>query len=209
VPGIAPPGWDRQAVVEAINTGPPPSLQLTLGGTSVGPVRYLASYVPTVGDAVWCRQNGTDLLVLGALAGGGAIAGSPTVRVATTIVTSDSGNVTTTETAVISVTGPVVQGRTYRITFIGEISTSQTGVFTLTRIRADSATGDNLMFRREYSVDLARPLPYQLEAEYEHVDPDEDKTFVFTLLRETGTGNHWLNAAAAAPAYMYLDYIRG
>jgi hypothetical protein len=211
-PITVPPTNRRQGVVDSITT------LITSGGNTVlavvldmgglaGPVRVLEPYVPVVGDTVELLEVGGDVIVLGKLAGAAA-APLAMRRVATAIVTSDSGNVTTTETAVISVVAPVVDGRTYRITFEGEISTSQTGVFTLTRIRADSATGDNLMFRREYSVDLARPLPYHLEAEFTHVDPDEDKTFVFTLLRETGTGNHWLNAAAAAPAYMYVDLIR-
>jgi len=67
VPGIAPQTRRRQAVVAAINAGPPVTVDLTLGGVTVGPVRFLASYVPTVGDTVWCLQDDTDLLVLGVL----------------------------------------------------------------------------------------------------------------------------------------------
>jgi len=36
-----------------------------------------------------------------------------------------------------------------------------------------------------------------------------DKTFVATLVRESGTGNMSHNAMATQPAYLYVDYIRG
>jgi hypothetical protein len=61
----------RQAVVAAVNAGPPASVDLTLLGgsdTVIPAVRHLAAYSPTVGDTVWCLQQRTDLLVLGTLA---------------------------------------------------------------------------------------------------------------------------------------------
>lgn len=57
----------------AVLAGPPPASSLTLlmadGVTTVPGVRYLGSYTtPTLNDVVWYTQNGSDILVLGALA---------------------------------------------------------------------------------------------------------------------------------------------
>lgn len=59
-----------QAVVDAVNEGAPPSVDVLLGGstTVVPSVRHLDSYAPEDGDTVWCLQQGTDLIVIGRLA---------------------------------------------------------------------------------------------------------------------------------------------
>lgn len=67
--------------VDSINTGPPPTLNLYLDGTQTlgntayltRNVRYLASYVPNVGDVVIVQRgkfrSSSDRVVLGKLAG--------------------------------------------------------------------------------------------------------------------------------------------
>lgn len=59
----------RQGVVAAINPIDPPSVDILLNGASavVPFARYMAGYVPSLSDTVWCLQNGSDLLVLGDL----------------------------------------------------------------------------------------------------------------------------------------------
>ena len=60
----------RQGVVNAVVTGPPKTVTVTLSGgsTQLTGLRYLAAYTPAVNDVVWLAQNGTDLFVLGVLA---------------------------------------------------------------------------------------------------------------------------------------------
>ena len=55
----------RQAVVTAVDVGPPATYTLELGGatTTIPGVRSLVPLV--VGDTVWCVRNGTDLLIVG------------------------------------------------------------------------------------------------------------------------------------------------
>lgn len=58
----------RQGVVSAVNAGPPPTVDVTVGGIVIPAVRYLASYWPTVGDVVIVDFNGADPLVIGSTA---------------------------------------------------------------------------------------------------------------------------------------------
>lgn len=58
----------RQGTVQAVNAGPPPSLNVTIGGIIIPNVRYLGSYAPTVADVVYVDFNGSDPLVIGAAA---------------------------------------------------------------------------------------------------------------------------------------------
>ena len=58
----------RQGTVTAAGTT---TCTVTIGGdsTEVDECRFLAWYVPTVGDSVWIIINGFDTIVLGKLAG--------------------------------------------------------------------------------------------------------------------------------------------
>lgn len=55
------------AVVKATQTGPPHTvvIQITGATTLVSGVRYNATYTPTIGDTVYGRIAGTDMLVEG------------------------------------------------------------------------------------------------------------------------------------------------
>lgn len=58
-------------VVASIQPGPPQSLTLNVSGSTSGTpgIRYLATYMPTVGDTVMCSKYGGDLVVIGGMNG--------------------------------------------------------------------------------------------------------------------------------------------
>ena len=132
----------------------------------------------------------------------------PGERIATTVETSDSTTFTTAETQVSSVTAPVVSGRIYRVRFAGGWATTVAGDFISVRIREDSSSGNILLLR---VVDVFRTGSFTaaptLEVEYT-ADATEDKVFVLTAQRLTGSGTIALDAAASGPAYLYVDFIR-
>lgn len=132
----------------------------------------------------------------------------PGERIATAIVTTDSANITTTETVVMTVAAPVVTGRIYRVRFAADLAGSVAGDQHFIKIREDSVSGGAINFRR-YRVEDTDNFPWgPIEVEYT-ADATEDKTFVVTLVREAGTGNIRLDATTSNPAYLYVDYIRG
>ncbi|MGH3735859.1 MAG: hypothetical protein ACRDT6_09600 [Micromonosporaceae bacterium] len=142
------------------------------------------------------------------LAGETIIAGKiPGERIATDIRTANSAGVTTTETSVQSVVAPVVQGRIYRVRWHGDLASTVAADEFLVRIREDTVAGTALDFRR-YRAHTTANFPYSTETEYT-ADATENKTFHLTLIRSAGTGTGRLNAAASAPAFLYVDYIRG
>jgi hypothetical protein len=74
------------------------------------------------------------------------------------------------------------------------------------KIREDSVSGNVLDWRR-YRAHATTNFPYRTEVEYE-ADATEDKTFVLTLDRESGSGVSRRDASATSPSYFYVDYIR-
>ena len=132
----------------------------------------------------------------------------PGERIATTISTSDSGTITTTETAVMTVVAAVVIGRIYRVSAFYRPNSSVAGDDIAVRIREDSTTGTQL---QGLTYDLTIPTrepAYTMEAEYT-ADATENKTLMLTFIRTGGTGNVTNVAASTAPSYLYVDYIRG
>ncbi len=143
------------------------------------------------------------------LAGETIIAGKiPGERIATAISTTNSAAVTTTETVVMTVISPVIIGRIYRVRGHIGFDTSVAGDVQINRIREDSLAGNQLTARRFYHPTTAGSFTHDLEAEYT-ADATESKTFVFTIIRESGTGSLIMVNAANAPSYFYVDYIRG
>lgn len=132
----------------------------------------------------------------------------PGERIATSIETSNSANITTTETEVQTVTAAVVTGRTYRVRWSVRVSSSVAADDITLRIREDSLTG-TILQSETMDVNVSNREPrVTLEAEYT-ADATEDKVFSATLVRTAGTGNVILNAATTVPTYLYVDYIRG
>lgn len=132
----------------------------------------------------------------------------PGERIATEIVTSSSATITTTETVIATVVAALVTGRTYRLRFAGAINNSQIASTGLIRLREDSVSGTQLQVVREHAHTAAQNYPLIVEVEYTAVATG-NKTFVATLVRGTGTGDHSLTASASQPTYLYTDYIRG
>jgi len=141
------------------------------------------------------------------LAGETIIAGKiPGERINTDIEVSSSGDITTTETAVMTVVAAVVTGRIYRIKWVFNVDSSVAADTVLLRIREDSVSGTVLQTGR-YRANSNVNYPVTQEAEYT-ADATEDKTIVASLQRESGSGNVQLIAAATQPSYLYVDYIR-
>lgn len=145
-------------------------------------------------------------------AGQSAIAGQvPGERLGQDIDTSDTATFTTTETVVSSVTVDLVNGRTYKVRFVGTMQSDVNGDLINARIREDNSTGTQLQLRREQSTtNTAGSGPsFDMEAEYTAVATGS-KTFVATGVRGAGgTGNITCEGAATQPRYLYVDYCRG
>lgn len=146
-----------------------------------------------------------------ALAGETAVAGKiPGERIATEITTSDSATFTTTETEVMTVTAPVVSGRTYAVWFIARWGSDTTGDRVLARLREDDANGTLLGIGQVEIGDFTSALgfgPIVIYAEYT-ATATGDKTFSGTGDLNAGSGPCWMDAVSGAPAFMFVDYIR-
>jgi len=55
----------RQGTVTAVTAGPPRTISVVIGTTTIPNVACLAAYIPTVGDVVWVDFNGPDPLIIG------------------------------------------------------------------------------------------------------------------------------------------------
>lgn len=135
----------------------------------------------------------------------------PGERIMTNTRTSNSGNVTTTETTIDSVTAALVVGRTYRVRWTAAVDSSVAGDTAFVRLREDSVSGSQLQIMRVHlptTGGAGTHWPATIEAEYTALATG-NKTFVGTLVRVTGTGDIIVEAAATSPVYLYVDYIRG
>lgn len=111
--GVQPMGGSW-GVISSIQTGPPPSLTLTLAGssTTIAGVRYLQTYRPVVGDTVLISAMGHDLVVVDRMRPDGAGLGT----LGYVELTSDSTSTTTNaDVAGASVTVNVGAGRRIRV----------------------------------------------------------------------------------------------
>ena len=135
----------------------------------------------------------------------------PGERIATTIRTSTSSNVSGTETAIDSVTAALVSGRTYRVRWTAGVDADTSGDTVFVRLREDNATGTQLnRLRVDVRLSGGAGTRYDgtIEAEYTATSTG-NKTFVGTIILATGTGPCQISASATEPVYLYVDYIRG
>lgn len=131
-------------------------------------------------------------------------------RIATNIRTSDSAGVTV-ESGADSVTGDLIAGRTYKVTWACAVTSSTSGDSAFVRIRQDNTAGLQLQIMRVYipaTGGVGTRYPAVVEAEYTPA-ADETKTFAGTIARASGAGNISVHANATFPVYMYIDYVRG
>lgn len=147
---------------------------------------------------------------MAAVAGQVATAGRiPGERIATTEAIADSVDFTTTETTVMSVSAPLVAGRTYRVTACARYASDTSGDNIQARMREDNSSGAQIGFDIVYDVPAAATGDkIYIESEFLAAATDS-KTFVLTGQRQSGTGNCRLEAASNRPVYLYVEYIRG
>ena len=142
-------------------------------------------------------------------AGQKLVAGAvPGERIATTIRTSNSSGVTTSETSIDTVTFAAVSGRTYRITYDASVKTTVAADRFYVRIREDSSSGTLLRYNQRYLHTNSAAWPVHVEAEWT-ASSTGSKTIVGTIQRAAGTGTGDIEADATNPSYLYVDYIRG
>lgn len=132
-------------------------------------------------------------------------------RVATTTTTANSGNITTTETSVATVSGVLEAGQRYGITVYSRWAASAVGSpsaeTTLARIREDSVSGTEIT-AGQVGLMTASTVGFSLVlyAEYTAVTTGS-KTFAFTGIRNGGANNHTLRASTSAPCLFFVDLI--
>ena len=134
----------------------------------------------------------------------------PGERIATTTVTSDSSTFTTSESAALaSVTASLVSGRTYRVRFVGRWGSTVADDQVRARLREDDATGTlaNFSASHLFTNSASGNDLMLVEAEFT-ASSTGSKTFVITGQRTAGSGSCRLDAEAAGPAFLYVDFIR-
>src|SRR5690606_9229097 len=159
------------------------------------------------GDTVVCiRSRAMPLTIIGRF----GVGGIPGELIASSQVTADSATFTTTETTVLSVTAPLVSGRTYRVAFYGKFATTVAGDIGVARMREDSSTGperqsDFLDFNKASTT-----IGYSCYMEFEYTASSTgNKTFVVTGVRNVGSGTLRLEAASNRPSYLRVEYVSG
>lgn len=128
-------------------------------------------------------------------------------RIGTNIRTAASAAFTA-ETVVQQITVALVTGRTYKVTYKGPLQSSVAGDSARSRIRQTNLAGAQLQNYRVGIPNATAGFSADVECEFT-ASSTGNVTFVVTGERATGTGNITAGAAADAPAYLYVDYIRG
>ncbi|MFW6091370.1 MAG: hypothetical protein ACODAF_05795 [Actinomycetota bacterium] len=134
----------------------------------------------------------------------------PGQRIATEVLTSDSSTFTNTEVELMSVTAALVEGRTYAVVGRARFGSTNGGDDIVARLREDDVNGDLLQHAQIEQPSSTSSLgfgPLVVYAEYT-AGSTGDKTFALTGDRNFGSGDCRLDATSAAPAYLYVDYIR-
>lgn len=207
--GVLPAGslWLWLSAPVRDDSGNVSSIVLKTGGDAVPGAAEIGIDTVTLDvDADVSIRTGNDLDVVG---GSARIRSNPVpYRVGTQEQTANSGNITTTETIIATLTVALITGGTYRIRLATFIDTSIAGDDGNVKIREDNASGTIL---NQVAFDIASasiPKDLNLEAEYTAV-ANGNKTLVATLVRIAGTGNLIRQASATQPTYFYVDYKRG
>lgn len=136
----------------------------------------------------------------------GAIPGE---RIETTTRTSNSSAISTTETAIDTVTADVVSGRTYKVRYVYNWSGSVAADQFYLRTREGSGTGGTqLTYHNIRTAVTTQIFGNTLEVEWT-AGSTGSQSFSTTLVRQTGTGAATIRASSTQPAYLYVDYISG
>lgn len=137
-------------------------------------------------------------------------AGGGQARVGTTTRVVDSANITTTETVTDLVNVFLRAGSTYRVRCVRGWASTTAGDSVFGRIREDDVGANPLQLARTHLPISGAGTRWDgtIEAEYTATTTGS-KTFVATGIRASGAGVIVAPAAAAFPAYLYVDYVRG
>jgi hypothetical protein len=129
-------------------------------------------------------------------------------RVATGIITADSATYAGTESgALISATGVLTAGYTYKLSAFFRVQSSVTGTeLSLMRIRLDAATTGQHLCAGQLHIPTNTGLGFSLAMYCEYTAAASgSKTFVVSGLRNGGSGNHRIVANTDTPAYLLVD----
>jgi hypothetical protein len=118
-------------------------------------------------------------------------------------LTATTANVTSVETVVMTVTADLIAGQTYKIITWGRYDVSVNGDDPFIRIKEDGTSGTQLQGDVWDIPDQAHAWSKTLTGFYTAAS-DETKSFVHTIVRNTGTGNLTIAASSSVPAYMEL-----
>lgn len=165
---------------------------------------YLNPYDWTEGQPVALTRYRGTWLALGTIS-----AAAVPSRIATTVALADSATFTA-NTILMSVSGWLIAGRTYRVRGMGHIASSVAADVATARIRPDTVGSADIQIQADLTIPNtgAAGTLFDMEAEYTPT-VDELKTFHFVGVRAAGTGNLRLSAGGTRPGYLYIDYIRG
>jgi hypothetical protein len=154
-----------------------------------------------VGDPVALLRGEASWLALG------RVSSRPTVpRIATTVATSSVGPFTAL-TEVMSVTGNLLAGCTYKVAAYYHVASTAANDLITARLRPDNIASADIQLDFNVLITSTGGVASYIEVEYT-ATVNETKTFVLGIQRATGAGNISLTVAATFPSYMYIDFVR-
>lgn len=131
-------------------------------------------------------------------------------RIATTTIVADSSTWSNTpEVSASTVTGTLVSGQLYMITFIGRVSSDVAADVTGLRIREDAGVAGTQLQFAPFAIASTSGNGFMvtLVAEYTAVS-SAAKTFTLTGARQAGTGTaHRVRGTANAPGFFKIDKV--
>jgi hypothetical protein len=133
----------------------------------------------------------------------------PGELIASSVATADSANFTTTEVIVMTVTAPVVIGRTYSVWAGPTFHSTVDADVVHSQLREDNVSGTILDRTDDYIRVTVSAIDRTILYAHYTADATENKTFVVTGDRVIGTGNCRLEAASNRPAFMIVRYETG
>lgn len=133
----------------------------------------------------------------------------PGELITSSVAVSDSAGFTTTEVIVLTVTAPVVVGRTYSVWAGPTFASTVDGDVVHSQLREDNVSGTILDRTDDYIRATISTIDRTILFSLYTADATENKTFVTTGDRVTGTGTCRLEAATNRPAYMLVRYESG
>lgn len=120
--------------------------------------------------------------------------------------TANSPTMTTVETITDTVTANVVAGEEYKIVWSGAVFSSVANDVARVRIREDNVAGAELQLRQK-PIPLGGSQAVELYVEtFWTAVATEAQPFVFTMVRNTGTGTLGAQAAATTPTFFYVEH---